>query len=105
MIGISADKENYVIFLRELRQKLGDDRLISIAAGAGQEAFTGYDVPNILKYVDWINVMTYDFFGAWDSQWGAYVGPNSPLHYSAPSGKTLAKSIKDRKYQYVAFHF
>lgn len=84
--GIAADKENYVTFLRELRAKLGIDRLISIAGGAGTEAFNGFDVPNIVKYVDWIGVMSYDFFGAWDSQWGAYVGPNAPLYHSAPPG-------------------
>lgn len=84
--GIPEDRENYVAFLRDLRAKLGKNRLISIAAGAGQEAFTGYDVKNIIKYVDWIGVMSYDFFGAWESKWGAFVGPNAPLFHSAPPG-------------------
>lgn len=84
--GILEDRENYVTFLRDLRAKLGTNRLISIAAGAGQEAFTGYDVKNIVKYVDWIGVMSYDFFGAWESKWGSFVGPNAPLYHSAPPG-------------------
>lgn len=84
--GLPADRANYVTFLGELRQKLGKNRLISIAAAAGQEAFTGFDVKNIVKYVDWIGVMSYDFFGAWDSKWGAFVGPNAPLYHSAPPG-------------------
>nr|UDL18262.1 chitinase-like protein [Bemisia tabaci] len=84
--GKPEDKGNYVTFLRELRAKLGANRLISIAAAAGQEAFAGFDVPNLLKHVDWIGVMSYDFFGAWDSQWGAFVGPNSPLKHAAPTG-------------------
>lgn len=35
----------------------------------------GYDVPEISKYLDFINVMTYDFHGQWERQ----VGHNSPL--------------------------
>lgn len=34
-----------------------------------------YDVPEISKYLDFINVMTYDFHGKWETQ----VGHNSPL--------------------------
>lgn len=37
--------------------------------------FHRYDVPEISKYLDFINVMTYDFHGQWERQ----VGHNSPL--------------------------
>lgn len=35
-----------------------------------------YDVVEISKYLDFINVMTYDFHGQWERQ----VGHNSPLY-------------------------
>jgi Glycosyl hydrolases family 18 len=35
-----------------------------------------YDVPEVVKYVDFLNVMTYDFHGHWEGQ----VGHNSPLY-------------------------
>lgn len=34
-----------------------------------------YDVPEISKYLDYINIMSYDFHGMWDTE----VGHNSPL--------------------------
>ena len=34
----------------------------------------GYDVPQIASYLDWINVMTYDYHGQWDKKTG-HVAP------------------------------
>ena len=39
----------------------------------------GYDVPQIASYLDWINVMTYDYHGQWDKKTG-HVAP----HYEHP---------------------
>jgi len=38
---------------------------------------SGYDVPKLTKYFDWISVMTYDFHGHWDKQ----TGHVAPLYY------------------------
>ena len=95
--GIPEDKENYVLFMKEIRQALdqhgGNGRyLLSLASAAGQWTLDpGYDLPGLLKYADFINIMTYDFFGAWESKWGAYTGPPAPLYFGMPprfSGKT-----------------
>lgn len=37
-----------------------------------------YDIPNIVKYVDAINLMTFDYAGPWDEK----IGFNAPLHSS-----------------------
>ena len=37
--------------------------------------FIRYDVPEISKYLDFINIMTYDFHGQWENT----VGHNAPL--------------------------
>lgn len=78
------DRAAYVSLLRELRMAFegegkssGQPRLLLTAAvPASFEAIAaGYDVPEIAKYLDFINVMTYDFHG----QWERTVGHNSPL--------------------------
>ena len=38
----------------------------------------GYDVTGMAKYLDYVNVMTYDFHGDWEHQ----TGENSPLFSS-----------------------
>ncbi|XP_044731929.1 chitotriosidase-1 [Chrysoperla carnea] len=78
------DRTSYVNLLKELRlafegeaKSSGQPRLLLTAAvPASFEAIAaGYDVPEISKYLDFINVMTYDFHGQWERQ----VGHNSPL--------------------------
>lgn len=99
--GTKADKANYVTFLKELRGKVGNTKLISIAAAAGEEAMQGFDIKNIVKYVDWIGVMSYDLNGAWDSKWGAFVGPNAPLFHGAPIGYSGKLNVNWAIKQYV----
>lgn len=83
-----ADKENFVAFIKELREafefeheETGDFRLVlSAAVPVGPDNVRGgYDVPNVAKYLDFINLMAYDFHGKWEKQ----TGHNAPLY--APS--------------------
>ncbi|UJR38435.1 hypothetical protein I4U23_031103 [Adineta vaga] len=78
-----VDKENYVLLLKEIRQQLdtagtldGKTYLLTVATGAGTERIADMDLPGMTNYLDWINVMTYDFHGGWEAK----TGHNAPLY-------------------------
>lgn len=76
------DTENFTLLLAELRRQLDaqgaqDDRhyLLTIAAPAGTQT-KQIQLDQIHQHLDWINVMTYDFYGSWSRQ----TGFNAPLY-------------------------
>jgi chitinase len=79
--GRSIDTNNFTALLNELRaavdaegKKSGKDPLIlTIAAPAGV-AVRGLDLPKIWQPLDWINLMSYDYYGGWDP----HVNHNAP---------------------------
>jgi len=84
----SADRDNFVAYLKELHEafefeseETGNERLLlSAAVPVGPDNVRGgYDVPAVSKYLDFINLMAYDFHGKWEKQ----AGHNAPLF--APS--------------------
>ncbi|UYV76733.1 Cht7 [Cordylochernes scorpioides] len=80
----AEDKRNFVLLLKELREAFEEEAhdkrlprlLLTAAVSAGPDTVrSGYDVPAVAAYVDFINVMSYDYHGKWESQ----TGHNSPL--------------------------
>ncbi|XP_055016532.1 acidic mammalian chitinase-like [Boleophthalmus pectinirostris] len=79
------DKQRFTLLCRELVQayeaearETGRTQLLltaAVAAGKGT-IDSGYEIAEIAKELDFINVMTYDFHGTWDS----FTGHNSPLY-------------------------
>uniref|UniRef100_A0A914HM58 Chitinase n=1 Tax=Globodera rostochiensis TaxID=31243 RepID=A0A914HM58_GLORO len=67
------DKAIYVAFLRELKMALPPGTLLSIASAAS--AFyldPGFDLPGIADAVDFINVMSYEYYGGWSQSTGPF---------------------------------
>ncbi|KAM7053744.1 acidic mammalian chitinase [Molossus nigricans] len=74
-------QEMYEAFEQEAKQ-VNKPRLMITAAVAGgiSNIQSGYEIPQLSQYLDYIHVMTYDLHGSWEG----YTGENSPL-YKYPS--------------------
>ena len=77
------DKHNYTLLLMELRQrfdvegrKLHKHLVTSIATGSGQRFLDNTEMGQVQKYVDSVNLMTYDMYGPGDKN----TGHDSPLY-------------------------
>jgi chitinase len=71
------DKENFTLLLKTLREQLGS-RLLTIAS-AGGRYFEHTEMDRLHQYLDFVNVMTYDFAGSWSD----VTGHHTPLFRSA----------------------
>jgi len=83
------DKQNYTHLVKEIRRQFdlaeaidGKNRLITIAAPAGFDKMANYELASMSQYVDWMNLMTYDYHGAWEKTTNhnapLYANPNNP---------------------------
>jgi len=75
------DKAAFTAWVKELSDAFKPRGLLLSAAVSPSKTImdVGYDVPAISQYLDWINVMTYDYHGQWDKKTG-HVAP----HYEHP---------------------
>lgn len=84
-ISYSAnDKDNFSQLMHDLREAIGDDKLLTIATFAGGEF---YAFPDFIDDVDFVNMMTYDMASA--------PGHHAPLFNSELfGGNSCDKSVK-----------
>jgi len=78
--GKPEDRENYSLLLKELSEALHPrGLLLSAALAAGKQNIEpSYNLQEVGTYLDFLNVMTYDYHGDWDP----FVGNNAPLYLS-----------------------
>lgn len=92
------DKENFTALLRELRFALdsirenGPHLELTIAAGAFQAYLDNTEMDIVAQYCDFINLMTYDFTGAWEGTTGHHTNLYSPPF--DPEARSVDKAVK-----------
>ncbi|KAL7399595.1 hypothetical protein ABVT39_027298 [Epinephelus coioides] len=77
------DKQRFTLLCKELKEAFvaegtADNRLLITASVSAEKAIidASYEVPQIATYLDFINVLTFDFHGPWES----VTGHHSPLY-------------------------
>lgn len=94
----AADRGNFTLLMKELRAALdaagvADARhyLLTAATQPSATAATNsYELAEIGKYLDHVNVMAYDYNGAW----GPVANHNAPLHSAAKDGLSVAEAVQ-----------
>lgn len=103
------DRAAFVSLIKELRLAFEGEAvsnklprlLLTAAVPASPEAIAaGYEVPEVVKYVDFLNVMTYDFHGHWEGQ----VGHNSPL-FPLETAASHQRKLTVVGFHHVSSHF
>jgi chitinase len=86
----AKDKANCTTLMQELRNGLPSPWLISMAVTADPSGYgQGLDIPALAPLLDFMNVMTYDFYGTWSGATGLV----SPL-FQDPADPQQAGSVK-----------
>lgn len=89
----AVNYDNYILLMKKLREKLDqagaqDNQKydLTVAATASSWILGGMKLGEANQYLDWANLMTYDFHGAWNG----YVGPHSALYPDSRDTETAA---------------
>jgi chitinase len=69
------DKQNFTALMKEFRRQLDElgaqkkrSYLLTAAVPAGPGIYLNYELKELSTVLDWFNLMTYDFSGAWSKQ-------------------------------------
>lgn len=95
--GSPKDKPNFTRLLKELRLQMdtserNDKReyFLSIAASASKSIINNIEVKVVGNTVDWINLMTYDYHGSWET----VTNHNAPMGQRSTDPATKGLTVK-----------
>lgn len=87
------DKQNFTLMAKAVREALdaagsedGKYYLQTIASGQGDNFTVNADFVNSVNYLDFVNIMTYDYSGGWET----LAHHNSPLYYDKNHPRPIA---------------
>ncbi|MGE4373794.1 MAG: glycosyl hydrolase family 18 protein [Xanthobacter sp.] len=93
----AEDGENYALLLAEVRAALdeleaqtGREYEISVASPAGSDKIANFNLEGLAEYVDFFNLMAYDFHGSWEST----TGHQAPLYDTVGGDYDVATAVQ-----------
>jgi chitinase len=97
------DKQNYTLLLKELRKRfdreekrLGRHLVTSIATGASSDFLELTEIAEVQRYVDTINLMSYDYYVP---SWDKTTGHHAPLFTNPADPKKISADRSVREYE------
>jgi chitinase len=93
------DKQNFTLALRRIREKLDSlgqgqtHYLLTIATGANQLYLDHTEMEKAQAYLDFINIMTYDFHGGWQPRTGHHANLHFSIHDDNPQPIAVAEAV------------
>ncbi|GAA2923847.1 chitinase C-terminal domain-containing protein [Streptomyces enissocaesilis] len=88
--------KGYAALMKSLREKLdragaadGKHYLLTVAAPSSGYLLRGMETFQVQKYLDYVNIMSYDLHGAWNE----YVGPNASLFDDGKDAELAAAGV------------
>lgn len=70
-----SDRVNFTLLLEELRRALGSDKILSIAAGAGEYFIRDTQMDRVAEICTYVQLMTYDMRSGFCTQAGHHTAP------------------------------
>lgn len=87
----SADRSNFALLVSELRSALNTANIpLLTAAIPSQDWNNSYDLNSLKNNLDWFGVMTYDFYGPWETT----SGHQSALYAYGQQASSVDKAVK-----------
>lgn len=101
--GLNA---SYAVLLKVLREKLdaageadGTHYMLTIASPSSGYLLRGMEAMDPSKYLDYVNIMSYDLHGAWNQ----FVGPNAALFDNGQDAELKAWSAYGAQYKNIGY--
>ncbi len=99
------DSEHLTALLREFRAEFKaigrTDLLLTYAVPASEGSARNYHVAEDVRHLDWIDLMTYDFHGAWDNRTGHLTNLCESVDDPAPLDQRLSVDRTVRLFRHV----
>lgn len=90
-----SDKENYTKLLMALREALGEDKILSVAVGAGDFFIANSEMEKVAQICDYVQLMTYDMRAE-----GCYTAGHHTALYSSEC-ISEGKSVHDNVQRFI----
>lgn len=79
--GCKEDKQNFTLLLKQIREDLNQintSYMLTIAAGGGAYYLKGVEMHEVIKYLDYVQLMTYDLRGGFQTLTGHHTNLYAP---------------------------